>query len=134
MNSDLLLTQILSVANPQLSSLTTPDGQQSLANKSTVKTLYIHRIGDRCLTHDGYIQIGIHSHSLERHIELNPTINWVETNWCPDIFKNRYKRATFQAHERVSGGKDAIECRPRDFPDGSGCDTIQEETRLERTV
>jgi hypothetical protein len=33
---------------------------------------------------------------------------------------HRYKRATFQAHERVSGGKDSIEARPRDFPDEGG--------------
>jgi len=98
------------------------------------KTLYLFRHGDRCISHDGHIQIGIHSHSLERHIELCPTINWVETYWCPDIFKNRYKRATFQAHERTSGGKDTMECRPRDFPNESQCGTIQEGNRLERTV
>jgi len=83
-----------------------------------VKTLYIHRTGDNtCVTHDSYIQMGAMSHSLEKHIELNPTINWIETYWIPDVFKHRYKRATFQAHERVSGGKDSIEARPRDFPD-----------------
>ena len=98
------------------------------------KVLYIHRIGDRCITHDGYIQIGIHSHSVERHIELCSTIRWVETNWIPDVFGKRYKRATFQAHERVSGGKDYAECRPRDFPNSTACDTIQEENRLSRTV
>jgi len=35
----------------------------------------------------------------------------------PDVFMHRYKRATFQAHERVSGGKSSIESRPRDFPE-----------------
>ena len=82
-----------------------------------MKRLYIFRSGDTCITHDGYIQIGSMSHSLERHVELNPTIDWVETYWLPDIFQNRYKRATFQAHERVSSGKMSIQDRPRDFPE-----------------
>ena len=85
------------------------------------KTLYLHRTGDNtCVSHDGYIQMGAMCHSLERHIELNPMINWVETYWLPDVFMNRYKRATLQAHERVSGGKSSIEARPRDFPDEGG--------------
>ena len=103
-------------------------------HKVEEKTLYLFRFDNRCISHDGYIQLGIHSHSLERHLELCPTINWVETYWCPDIFKNRYKRATFQAHERTSGGKDTMECRPRDFPYESACGTVQEGNRLERTV
>ena len=85
-----------------------------------MRTLYIYRHGDRAITHDGYIQCGIHSHSVERHLELNPEINWVEVHWVPDVFKKRYKRATFQAHERVSGGKLGAENRPRDFPDEGG--------------
>ena len=85
------------------------------------KTLYLHRTGDNtCVSHDGYIQMGAMCHSVERHIELNPTINWVETHWIPDIFMHRYKRASFQAHERVSGGKASIESRPRDFPEEGG--------------
>ena len=92
-----------------------------------MKRLYIYRLGDQCITHDGYIQIGIHSHSVERHIELCPTIDWLETYWLPDVFGNRYKRAVFQAHERVSGGKDSIEDRPRDFP-------YQAQARLNRSV
>jgi hypothetical protein len=64
--------------------------------------------------------MGAMCHSVERHIELNPHVTWVETHWIPDIFMHRYKRATFQAHERVSGGKDSIEARPRDFPDEGG--------------
>ena len=92
-----------------------------------MKTLYIYRHNHHCITHDGYIQLGIHSHSLERHLELCPSINWIETYWLPDIFANRYKRASFQAHERVSGGKGSVEERPRDFPD-------QPQTRLDRTV
>ena len=64
--------------------------------------------------------MGAMSHSIEHHIKLNPTINWIETYWLPDVFMHRYKRASFQAHERVSGGKDSIESRPRDFPDEGG--------------
>ncbi len=73
------------------------------------------------------MQLGIHSHSLERHLELCPSINWIETYWLPDIFAKRYKRASFQTHERVSDGKDSIEQRPRDFPD-------QPQARLDRSV
>jgi hypothetical protein len=92
-----------------------------------MRRLYIYRLNDRCITHDGHIQLGIHSHSVEKHIELCSTIDWLETYWLPDVFINRYKRATFQAHERVSGGKDSIEDRPRDFP-------YQAESRLQRSV
>ena len=92
-----------------------------------MRRLYIYRLNDRCITHDGHIQLGIHSHSVEKHIELCPTIDWLETYWLPDVFINRYKRAVFQAHERVSGGKDSIEDRPRDFPD-------QPQSRLDRSV
>ena len=80
------------------------------------KTLYIYRDNSRCITHDGYIQIGIFKHDVEKHLELNPEINWVETYWLPDVFAIRYKRATFQATARKAGGKDVIEQRPRDFP------------------
>tara|TARA_Y100000817_G_C16786410_1_gene513034 strand:+ start:796 stop:1074 length:279 start_codon:yes stop_codon:yes gene_type:complete len=92
-----------------------------------MKTLYIYRHNHHCITHDGYMQLGIHSHSLERHLELCPSINWIETYWLPDIFAKRYKRASFQTHERVSDGKDSIEQRPRDFPD-------QPQARLDRSV
>tara|TARA_Y100000816_G_C26017698_1_gene532322 strand:+ start:796 stop:1074 length:279 start_codon:yes stop_codon:yes gene_type:complete len=92
-----------------------------------MKTLYIYRHNHHCITHDGYMQLGIHSHSLERHLELCPSINWIETYWLPDIFSKRYKRASFQTHERVSDGKDSIEQRPRDFPD-------QPQARLDRSV
>mgnify|MGYP001168029334 CR=1 FL=1 len=80
------------------------------------QTLYIYRNGDRCITHDGYIQIGSISHSVEKHYEMCPDINWIETYWLPDVFSMRYKRATFQATARKAGGKDVIEERPRDFP------------------
>jgi len=71
-----------------------------------MKTLYLYDLGnDHCITHDGYIQLGCINHSVEKHKELNPTINWVETYWLPDIFKNRYPRATMQSHQRVTDGK-----------------------------
>ena len=97
-----------------------------------MKTLYIHPLSESsCLTHDGYIQIGVFNHSLKKHLELNSTINWVETYWYPDIFSNRYKRATFQRSERMNEGSprtdNASDSRPRDFPD-------QAQTRLDRTL
>ena len=103
-----------------------------------MKTIYIHPLSETsCLTHDGYIQIGVFNHSLEKHIELsnaicgdNP-INWVETYWYPDIFANRYKRANFQQTEKKNEGSprtdNAGDSRPRDFPD-------QATLRLERTL
>ena len=82
-----------------------------------MKKLYIYRTAeDLCVTHDGYIQLGAMSHSLERHVALNPDVNWIEVHWLPDVFMNRYKRASFQAHERASDGKTSIQDRPRDFP------------------
>ena len=97
-----------------------------------MKTLYIHPLSESsCLTHDGYIQIGVFNHSLQKHLELNPTISWIETYWYPDIFSNRYKRATFQRSERMNEGSprtdNASDSRPRDFPD-------QAQTRLDRTL
>ena len=68
-------------------------------------TLYICAISeDECVYHDGYMQMGIMSHSVEKHIELNPTINWVEVHWIPDTFTNRYKRVSFQKTERCNEG------------------------------
>ena len=57
-----------------------------------MKKLFIVSIGENeCVTHDGYIQIGIFNHSVEKHLELNPTIDWQVTYWMPDIWANRYK-------------------------------------------
>ena len=97
-----------------------------------MKTLYICQIGDsECLTHDGYIQIGIFNHSVEKHLELTPTIHWQITYWMPDPFCIRYKRASFQRTEKMNEGSprtdNATDSRPRDFPD-------QAENRLERTL
>ena len=82
-----------------------------------MKQLYICDIGGgRCVTHDGYIQIGIMSHSVERHLELNPTIDWQVTYWIPDVFNNRYKRVSFQKTEKKNEGS------PRTDNNGQGLD------------
>ena len=70
-----------------------------------MKQLFIVDIGNgECVTHDGYIQIGIFDHSLEKHIELCPTIDWQVTYWMPDVFINRYKRVSFQKTEKKNEG------------------------------
>ena len=70
-----------------------------------MKQLFIVEIGENeCVTHDGYIQIGIFDHSLEKHIELCPTIDWQVTYWMPDVFINRYKRVSFQKTEKKNEG------------------------------
>ena len=82
-----------------------------------MKQLYICDIGDgRCVTHDGYIQIGIMSHSVEKHLELNHTIDWQVTYWIPDVFNNRYKRISFQKTEKKNEGS------PRTDNNGQGLD------------
>ena len=42
-------------------------------------------------------------------MKLCPTIYWVETYWIPDVFINRYKRPSMQAHMRASGEKNTLE-------------------------
>jgi len=41
------------------------------------KMMFLVDAGDngRCITHDGYIQLGSFSHSVEKHLELNPNKN-----------------------------------------------------------
>jgi hypothetical protein len=46
--------------------------------------------------------------------------DYMPVYWHPDPFGIRYKRTSFQAHQRKAGGKDVIENRPRDFPDEGG--------------
>jgi len=97
-----------------------------------LKQLFIVSIGENeCVTHDCYIQIGIFNHSVEKHLELNPTIDWQVTYWMPDIWANRYKRVSFQLTEKKNEGSprtdNATDSRPRDFPD-------QPTERLERTL
>ena len=99
---------------------------QSMITEPQSRTLYICDIGrGKCITHDGYIQIGIHSHDVKRHIELCPTINWVEVNWIPDIFKHRYKRVTFQKTEKCNEGS------PKTDNDGGILDKSQGCSKLE---
>lgn len=74
-----------------------------------MQRLYVYRSGANCVTHDGYIQIGWFPHTVEQHVEKNPTIDWLETYWLPDIFANRYKRPSMQSHIRVSGEKGTLE-------------------------
>jgi hypothetical protein len=97
-----------------------------------LKKLFVVDIGEnKCVTHDGYIQIGIFNHSVEKHLELNPLINWQVTYWMPDVWMNRYKRVSFQKTEKKNEGSprtdNAEDSRPRDFPD-------QAEIRLNRTL
>ena len=97
-----------------------------------MKQLFIVSINENeCVTHDGYIQIGIFNHSVEKHLELNPLINWQVTYWMPDVWMNRYKRVSFQKTEKKNEGSprtdNATDSRPRDFPD-------QPTVRLERTL
>ena len=85
----------------------------------------------RCVTHDGYIQIGIFNHTVEKHLELNPLIDWQVTYWMPDPFCIRYKRINYQHTMKANEGSpktdNALDNRPRDFPD-------QPTERLERTL
>jgi len=97
-----------------------------------LKKLFIVDIGNgECVTHDGYIQIGIFNHTVEKHLELNPLVDWKITYWMPDIWMNRYKRISFQKTEKKNEGSprtdNAGDRRPRDFPD-------QATLRLERTL
>jgi len=86
-----------------------------------MRQLGIYRLDiDRCITHDFYIQIGIHSHSVERHRALNHTIEWVETYWLPDKFAIRYPRVTFQRTEACNEGS------PSTDNAGQGCDFTEE--------
>ena len=102
------------------------------------KMLFLVDIGNgRCVSHDGYIQLGVFLHSVEMHIELSNTIcgddpiDWQVTYWMPDVWENRYKRVSFQKTEKKNEGSprtdNATDSRPRDFPD-------QAETRLNRTL
>lgn len=46
--------------------------------------LYITEHNGRALTHDGTVQLGYFSVSVEEHIKLNPLIDWEVTDWAPD--------------------------------------------------
>lgn len=84
--------------------------------------LYVVNIyNNKCITHDGYIQIGIFPHSAERHVELCSEVEWQITYWMPDKFSIRYPRSNYQHHMKANEGSpktdNATDNRPRDFPD-----------------
>lgn len=105
-----------------------------IETSSTEKTLYLHSLSQySCISHDGYIQLGIFDHSIQKHIELNPTIRWVETYWYPDVFSRRYKRVTFQKTVKANEGSpktdnkgqgiDYDKIKPK--PKGKGCTKLE---------
>ena len=59
---------------------------------------------DRCITHDGHVQMGSFNHSVEKHLELCPDQDWQVTYWMPDVFADRYKRVSFQKTEKKNEG------------------------------
>ena len=83
--------------------------------------MFITESSSGCITHDGYVQLGAHGHSIQRHLELNPSIDWVVVHWMPDPFSKRYKRVSFQKTAACNEGSpktdNAGDSRPRDFPD-----------------
>jgi hypothetical protein len=96
------------------------------------KMLFLVDTGNgRCVSHDGYIQIGSFSHTVEKHLELCPEQEWQVTYWMPDPFRIRYPRANYQHTMKANEGSpktdNATDSRPRDFPD-------QPTERLERAL
>ena len=94
-------------------------------------TLYLFEDSDNhCTSHDGHIQIGSFPHSAQEHIRLNPTIDWLITYWCPDIFINRYPSVSFQKTKKKNEGSpktdnngqgsEAFESKPR------GCNKLED--------
>ena len=97
------------------------------------KKLFLVNVEDgRSIMHDGYIQLGIFSHSAERHIELsnsisgNDPIDWEVTYWLPDPFCIRYKRSNFQKTMKVNEGSPKTD-NSANYPN-------QAENRLNRTL
>jgi len=68
-------------------------------------TLYYCVIDENSfITHDGYMQLGYHTMPLTEFLE-KAQVTYIETNWIPDIFTKRYKRANYQKHlEKASIG------------------------------
>lgn len=61
-------------------------------------TLYVYQLNETTLiTHDGYIQLGIHNISLKEFL-LKAQVEYIQTYWVPDVFSKRYKRAIYQKH------------------------------------
>lgn len=58
--------------------------------------LYVHKLNENTLvTHDGHVQLGIYNMTIEQFMNKSE-IDYIETNWVPDIFANRYKRVNYQ--------------------------------------
>ena len=71
----------------------------------TKRVLYVCDKGSHLITHDGYMQLGIHHQSIEKHRELrHPDIDWHEVHWVPDIFGLRYMRVAFQKTQACHEG------------------------------
>jgi hypothetical protein len=106
---------------------------QSRAKRAmSSKMMFLVDTGNgRCVSHDGYIQLGSFSHSVEKHLELCPEQEWQVTYWMPDPFRIRYPRPNYQHTMKANEGSprtdNATDSRPRDFPD-------QPTERLERTL
>lgn len=88
----------------------------------TEKTHFVCEIEPNVLiTHDGFVQLGIFHHSLEDHLRLNSETDWQVTYWTPDPLGIRYKRINFQHTMKANEGSpktdNALDNRPRDFPD-----------------
>ena len=97
-----------------------------------MKKLFIVKTGDNsCLTPAGHVQMGSFNHSVEKHLELCPDQDWQVTYWMPDPLGLRYKRVNYQHTVKANEGsprtENALDRRPRDFPD-------QPTERLERTL
>ena len=61
-------------------------------------TLYIYELNENTLiTHDGYMQLGIHNMKLEEFLN-KAQVEYTQTYWVPDVFTKRYKRAKYQKH------------------------------------
>lgn len=78
------------------------------------KRLFICPREHGCITHDGYMQLGVFNHTVEKHIEMSNAISpepidWQITYWYPDIFTRRYPRCNYQNHLNVTNGKNCIE-------------------------
>jgi len=68
--------------------------------------LYVYQLNENTIVlHDGYIQTGVYkNYTVEKFLNLinKDDVQYTETNWCPDIFIHRYKRANFQKHLKVA--------------------------------
>lgn len=59
--------------------------------------LYYYKLNDTTIiTHDGYCQLGV-IHDIDYFLN-NVKVEYQETYWLPDTFKNRYKRINYQRH------------------------------------